>query len=327
MRTPKEYITLVAKGIAMGAADVVPGVSGGTIAFISGIYEELLNSISSFNLGLLKVLRAEGVKGVWKAVNGSFLIALFAGIGISFATLSKVVTHIMDTQPVLLWSFFFGLVIASIIYVGKQVEKWNLLNIIGLLAGGAIAYYITVLPPLTANAEPWFLFLAGMIAICAMILPGISGSFILLLLGAYGTIMEAVAERDLMVIGIVGAGCLVGLLSFARVLKFLFAKYKGVTIATLTGFLVGSLNKLWPWKHVEQIFVKHAGDPEKEEVVNLVERSLLPGDFDQFERAGNEIVSYSEADPQLMYAVLLMIAGASIIFVMEFVAKKMSADA
>jgi putative membrane protein len=192
-RSIKDYIIISLKGMSMGAADVVPGVSGGTIAFISGIYEELLNSISSFNFGLIKVFKKEGIKAVWEKLNGNFLAALFVGIFISIISLAKLIESLLENHPVLIWSFFFGLVLASIIYVGKQITKWNLGSFVLLILGALIAYYITTLNPMVSeNSSPWFLFLSGMIAICAMILPGISGSFILVLLGAYKPVLNAV---------------------------------------------------------------------------------------------------------------------------------------
>lgn len=324
-RSIKDYLLLSAKGLGMGAADVVPGVSGGTVAFITGIYEELLTSISNINLKALKVLKKDGVKDFWMHINGNFFVALFLGIGISLASLAKVTTYLMEEQPVALWSFFFGLVAASIFYVGKQVKEKDAKAFIGFVLGAGTAYWITILPPFVGSDSLVLLFFAGMIAICAMILPGISGSFILLILGAYQTIMTAIDSLDLVVLAVVAAGCVVGLLSFSRVLKWLFEKYESVTIAVLTGFLLGSLNKLWPWKHVESIFVKHAGEP-KEEVVSLVEKNVLPGSFDNMLIEGQEIVGYESADPQVAIAAACMAVGFALIFGIEFIANKFKSD-
>jgi putative membrane protein len=248
-RTIKEYVVIGLKGMAMGAADVVPGVSGGTIAFISGIYEELLTSISSVNLSLLKTLKSDGIKAAWKQVNGSFLLSLFVGIFISIISLAKAIKWMLENEPVLLWSFFFGLVLASVIYIAKQITKWKVLTFVLLVLGAGLAYYITTLNPMmTENSSPLFLFLAAALAICAMILPGISGAFILVLLGAYKPVLAAVNNRDVTSVAIVFAGAIVGLLSFSRVLKWLFTNYKNFTLAVLTGFIIGSLNKIWPWK-------------------------------------------------------------------------------
>ena len=232
----------------MGAADVVPGVSGGTIAFISGIYEELLETINSVNFGVLKTLKNNGIKTAWKSINGNFIVTLFLGIGISIASLAKLISYLLEAHPILIWSFFFGLVLASIVYVGKQVRSWNAGAIVSLTIGTGVAFWITILPPLSSSNELWFIFVSGMIAICAMILPGISGSFILLLMGSYQTVLEAVKDKNLLTIGVFIFGAVIGLLSFSRVLKWMFSKYHDFTIAILTGFLIGSLNKLWPWK-------------------------------------------------------------------------------
>ncbi len=324
------YILVLLKGVAMGAADVVPGVSGGTIAFITGIYEKLLESISAINFGLFKILKKDGLKAAWNSFNGTFLLALFGGVGISLVSLAKVIEWMLVHEPIKLWAFFFGLVLASIIYVGKQIEKWSAAAIIGIILGSVGAYYVTILPPLGSSDEWWYLFVCGMIAVCAMILPGISGSFILLILGAYQPVIEALADRNFSILAVVGAGCLVGLLTFARILKWLFNKFKNVTIAVLTGFLVGSLNKIWPWKKVSRVFVKHQGEPG-EEIVNLEATSILPDHHFQVPKPGayneaGEVLEYVDADPQLVAAMGLMIAGFAVIFLMEFVAKKMGSD-
>ena len=305
-RTIKDYIVLSLKGMAMGAADVVPGVSGGTIAFISGIYEELLGTISNINLKLLTTLRKEGIKAAWKQLNGNFLVALFTGIAISVFSLAKVLKWLLEHQPILLWSFFFGLVLASVIYVGKQIQKWNVLSILFLLIGAAAAYYITTLNPMVSeNSSPWFLFLAGALAICAMILPGISGAFILVLLGAYKSVLEAVNERDIFTIAIVGLGAIVGLLSFSRILKWLFAKFKDYTLAILTGFIVGSLNKIWPWKETLTFRTNSEGVQ-----VPLKQVSIAPNSYD--------------GDPQLLYAIGLAVVGFALILLLEKLAVKKS---
>jgi len=234
----------------MGAADVVPGVSGGTIAFISGIYEELIDSINKVSLNAFKVLKKEGFVAMWQSINGNFLISLLIGIAISVITLAKLIRHLLETQPVLIWAFFFGLVLASIIHVAKQITKWNLVSVILLVLGAFVAYYITTLVPQTAEISSGYIFLSGALAICAMILPGISGSYILLLLGMYKPVLDAIHDKDLKTIGLLGAGAVVGLLSFSRLLKWLFDNYQNLTLATLTGFIIGSLNKIWPWKKV-----------------------------------------------------------------------------
>lgn len=298
-RTIKEYVVIGLKGIAMGAADVVPGVSGGTIAFISGIYEELLGSISNVNVSLLKTLKKEGFKAAWKQVNGNFLLSLFIGIFISILSLAKTIKYLLESEPILLWSFFFGLVLASIFYIAKQITKWNFVAIIALVIGAFLAYFITTLNPLvTESSSLLFMFIAGAIAICAMILPGISGAFILVLLGAYQPILTAVNDRDIKTITAVGLGAIVGLLSFSKVLKWLFANYKNYTLAALTGFIIGSLNKIWPWKETLSWRTNSHGIE-----VPFNEQSVSPFSFD--------------GDPQLLIAIVLAVVGFLLILLME----------
>lgn len=300
----------------MGAADVVPGVSGGTIAFITGIYEELISSINNINIEALHTLRKEGVKAAWNHINGNFFVALFLGIGISIVSLAKGISWLLDNEPVLLWSFFFGLVLASIFFVGKQVKKWGVSRGVAFLIGAVIAYAITVLPASGANDALWYIFLSGSIAICAMILPGISGSFILVLLGSYALVLDAVHEMNLSIIVVFMAGALIGLLSFARLLKVMFAKHHDVTIAVLSGFLLGSLNKIWPWKRVDEVMIKHAGEP-KEEVVNVIEKAVLPSNYTLPELSGSEVIGQIPADSQFWPAVALAVGGAILILALE----------
>lgn len=303
-RSLKDYIILSLKGMAMGAADVVPGVSGGTIAFISGIYEELLNSISSFNLSLLSVLKKEGFNKVWKMVNGPFLLALLIGISISILSFAKLIETLLEKHPIVIWSFFFGLVLASIIYIGKQITNWTKLGVLFLILGALLAFYITTLNPMIlVNSSPWFLFFAGMIAICAMILPGISGSFILVLLGAYKPVLNAINTKDFFNIIVFMAGAVIGLLTFSRVLKWLFSTYKNYTLAVLIGFITGSLNKIWPWKETISWRTNSKG----------VEVAFNTSSISPF--------SY-EGDSQLMMASLLAIIGFCLILLLEKLAIK-----
>ena len=303
-RSLKEYILISLKGIAMGAADVVPGVSGGTIAFISGIYEELLNSISSFNFSLINVFKNEGFKSVWIKVNGNFLVSLFVGILISVLSLAKLIESMLENHPIVIWSFFFGLVLASIIYIGKQITKWTKGSFLCLILGAILAFYITTLNPMvSANSSPWFLFLAGMIAICAMILPGISGSFILVLLGAYKPVLNALNTKDFVSIIIFLVGAVIGLLSFSRILKWLFSTYKNYTLATLTGFIIGSLNKIWPWKETISWRTNSKGIE-----VPFNTASVSPFSF--------------EGDNQLLISIFLMLIGFGLIILLEKLAIK-----
>ncbi|OIQ39974.1 MAG: DUF368 domain-containing protein [Bacteroidetes bacterium MedPE-SWsnd-G1] len=302
-RSFKQYLVISLKGIAMGAADVVPGVSGGTIAFISGIYEELLSSISSIKFSLIGKLKTEGIKSVWNHVNGNFLLALLVGIGISVVSLAKVLSWLLDNEPVLLWSFFFGLVLASVLFIGKSISKWNIRTIVVFLLGTILAYYISTLQPLISDSSSLlYLFIAGSLAICAMILPGISGAFILVLLGAYKTVLEAVHNRDFKIIITVGLGAVVGLLTFSKILKWMFNNYKDLTLAVLTGFVLGSLNKIWPWKKV----IKSKMIEDK--LIILKEQSISPFNF--------------EGENQFVLALILAISGFISIIIMEKIAVK-----
>ncbi len=301
-RTVLQYIFITLKGMAMGAADVVPGVSGGTIAFISGIYEELISSINNVSLSTFKIWKEQGFKAFWNQLNGNFLLALFVGIFISLFSLATLVSWLLENQPILLWSFFFGLVAASIIFVGKAIEKWNVLTVVMLIVGACVAYFVTTLPPNENVASLPFLFLSGAVAVCAMILPGISGAFILVLLGSYKTILDAVHERDIKIVITVGLGAIFGLLSFARLLKWMFKNYKNATLAVLTGFILGSLPKIWPWKKVLE--TKTFGD----KIIPIKEANISPFNF--------------EGDNQLVFAILLAIIGFSLIFILEKFADK-----
>jgi len=288
--------------MAMGAADVVPGVSGGTIAFISGIYEELISSINNINLSLIPTWRKEGFNAFWKQLNGNFLVALFLGIFISLFSLATFVSWLLENHPILLWSFFFGLVAASIFFVGKEIKKWNLQVVFFFVLGSAIAFWVTKLPASENIDSLPYLFLSGALAVCAMILPGISGAFILVLLGSYKTILDAVHERNLITVAVVALGAIFGLLSFARLLKWMFKNYRNVTLALLTGFILGSLNKIWPWKKVLETKVFD------EKIIPIKEQSILPNAF--------------EGDPQLLPAIALAIFGFSLIFILERLAAK-----
>ncbi|MEN8123703.1 MAG: DUF368 domain-containing protein [Bacteroidota bacterium] len=301
-RTLKDYLIISLKGVAMGAADVVPGVSGGTIAFVSGIYEELIDSINQVNFKTIKILKNDGITAAWKSINGNFLLALFIGIFISVVSLAKIIRHLMETQPILLWSFFFGLVLASVIYIAKQITKWRLMTVIMLIVGAIIAYFITIIPPQSMQISNGFIFLAGALAVCAMILPGISGSFILLLIGAYKPVLDAIHYKDFKTLLFLVLGAIVGLLTFSRLLKWLFDHYQNLTLATLTGFIIGSLNKIWPWKKVLQSEIIEG------KVKILQEKSISPFAF--------------EGDNQLLYALLFAAIGIGVILLLERLAVK-----
>lgn len=298
-----DYAVISLKGIAMGAADAVPGVSGGTIAFISGIYEELIKTISGVNLSLFKTLKKEGFSAFWTQLNGNFIVALLSGIIISYVSFMRLAKYLIENHPILIWSFFFGLIVASIFFVGKQINKWNAGVVVSIILGALAAYYITTLPTMADNNSSLFLFFAGALAICAMILPGISGSFILVILGAYKTLSDALHDFDVKKIAVFTFGAIVGLLSFSHILKWLFKHYHNITLALLTGFIFGSLNKIWPWKEV--VTWQTASDGIK---TPLVEKSISPFTFD-----GN---------PQITYAIILMVVGFLTIFILEKIGSK-----
>lgn len=302
----KENLLLFAKGMAMGAADVVPGVSGGTIAFITGIYDKLLNSIRSLNGQAIRLLFAFHFKGFWEHINGTFLFFLLAGVGTSILSLSKIILLLLDKQPILVWSFFFGLVLASTWVVGNSIKKWNIITILMGVVGTAIGYFITVATPTQTPEALWFVFLSGAIAICAMILPGISGSFILLLLGKYEYIYGAIHDKKIAIVATFAVGCAAGILSFSHLLKWLLDRYHNATIALLTGFMLGSLNKVWPWKETLEVFVKHKGEAN-EKVIPLVERNVLPATYE----------ALYQTDACLLYAVLLAIVGFALVYGIE----------
>ena len=267
----KDYGMLMLKGIAMGAADVVPGVSGGTVAFIVGIYEELINSIKSINPTNLKLLFSLRIAEFWKAINANFLLALVSGIAISIFSLAKLITYLLENEPVLVWAFFFGLVLSSTYFVAKTITQWDWKTYLFFVIGTVGAYFITVATPTETPNNLFFIFLCGAIAICAMILPGISGSFILVLLGKYFYIMNAVKSLNIVVMLVFICGAFIGITSFSNVLSFLLRRFHNTTIATLAGFMLGSLNKVWPWKETVETYVDSHGH-----IKPLVEENILP---------------------------------------------------
>ena len=292
--------------MAMGAADVVPGVSGGTIAFITGIYEQLISSISQIDVPLIKKIFGGQLKEVWRQVNGNFLMSLLIGIGISVLTLAQLAHYLLKEHPIFLWSFFFGLVFASVLYIGKQIEKWRLVHVISAVIAIAVAYFITRLTPASGTDNLFYLFLCGSIAISAMILPGISGAFILVLMGAYSTVTKAISDFDLKTVAVFGLGAVIGLLSFSKLLKWLFDRHKNLVLAILTGFITGSLNKVWPWKKILETRMING----KEKIINEI--SVMPWNY--------------EGEALLIYAILFAIAGFILIFVLEYFSKRNSSS-
>lgn len=269
------YLSTFLKGMAMGAADVVPGVSGGTIAFITGIYDTLLESIRRINPSVLGIWKRQGIKAAFEHINGGFLIALFGGVFTSIATLAKLISWLLVTHPIPLWSFFFGLILVSVFHMLKQIEQRSVSRALLLALGVGFAYTITILNPLQLEPTSINVLLAGAIAICAMILPGISGSFILLLIGMYAPVLGAVKSFDINVLALFLTGCVAGLLSFSHVLSWLLKHFRDLTLVFLTGLMLGTLPKIWPWKATVSWRTNSKG-----EQVPLVEHNLTPFDFE-----------------------------------------------
>ncbi|MEM1119281.1 MAG: DUF368 domain-containing protein [Bacteroidota bacterium] len=310
MKNNSSPVALALKGMAMGIAEVIPGVSGGTIAFITGIYEKLINTIKAFHPALIGTFKKEGVKGVWSAINGNFLVTLLIGMATGIVVGVFGVSHLLETYPEMLWAFFFGLIISSVFFIGKQVDGWGISEIIAVVVGTAVAYYITVATPAQGNEALWFVFLSGVIAISALILPGISGSFILLLMGMYSfviptvrTALETFDPESLLIVGTFAVGCLVGLTTFSRVLSWTFKNYKNPTLALLTGFMLGSLNKIWPWRNVLSTRINSKGME-----VPFMTESVLPSNY--------------ESEPFVMAVVICMIIGFLSVFIMERLGSK-----
>lgn len=279
-RTAKEYLGLGLRGVAMGACDVIPGVSGGTMAFILGIYEELISSIRGIGRPefLNPLVRLRFVQAA-RAINLPFLLAVLLGVMTAILSLAKLMTWLLAHYPVYIWSFFFGLVLASVLVVGKRIPKWTPM-LWGALAVTTVGAYILVgLVPTQTPDGLWFIFLSGALAICAMILPGISGSFILLLMSKYQYIVGRVAKissgdatsDDFVVLGTFALGCVIGLVTFAQFLGWLFKRYHDLTVALLTGLMLGSLRKVWPWKETVETIRDRHGD-----LIPIVERNVIP---------------------------------------------------
>ena len=300
------YLPVTLKGILMGAADLIPGVSGGTIAFITGIYETLINALRSINgFALKKLLRFE-YRAFWKTINGDFLASLLLGILISVVTLSGSIVYLLEQHTLFLLSFFFGLIIASAVIITRKVRTHSLSAWIAGIAGTITAFFVTSLSPVATPDSLWFIFISGAIAICAMILPGISGSFILLLLGKYAFILESIKDLNLTVIVIFCADCLTGLLSFVRMLSRLLQRYHDQTMLLLAGVMIGSLTKIWPWKTPSAETL-----PDGEKAL-LFSTNIMPETYRQL----------TGTDPQVLPALALMTTGLLLVFILEFISAK-----
>jgi len=286
-RTLKHRFALFFKGAAMGAADVVPGVSGGTVAFITGIYEELVDSLSAIDLAALKLLFQGKPGEAWQHINGTFLLLVFGGILLSILSLAKLISWVLLHHPKMIWGYFLGLIIASVVYIGRGVAPNCWRNWLAFVLGTMLAYWITAMSQIQLVPMPLTIFIAGAVAICAMVLPGISGSFILLILGMYHPIIDALKDLNGTVLIVFLLGCITGLISFTHLLSWLLHHYRQLMLALLTGFMLGSLNKVWPWK-----ISQAPGD-------DTPTRNLLPGNYQ----------TLTQNDPQLGLVVMMVLIG------------------
>jgi len=307
MRHFSQYLILFFKGLAMGAADVVPGVSGGTIAFVSGIYIELIDTIKSVNIQALRVLKSQGLAAAWRHINGNFLVVLLSGILTSLFSLAVVMQFLLAEHPLPLWSFFVGLIVGSVIYLLRQYRFAHWREYLLFVTGIAIAWGISVAPSVQLEGTLATMFFAGSIALCAMILPGISGSFILMLLGLYPVFIGAIAELQLDILMVFGLGGIIGLAVFSRVLSWLLAHYEVPVIAMMCGFLVGSLNIIWPWKQVLESVVSHSG-----KTIVLSAQNLRPSQYTQL----------VGMDAQTLLSVTAMLAGLILVLGLEYVGSR-----
>ena len=289
----------------MGGADVIPGVSGGTIAFITGIYDELIYSLKSIDLSVIQLLFKFRIGEAWQKVNAAFLLAILTGMITSLLTLSKLMTYVLKTYPIQTWSFFMGLILVSSMLIFRDIKKWNIGIIISVLTGAVTAYGITILSPSETPNHLGFIFLCGSLAICAMILPGISGAFILLLIGKYEFMILSLVNFEWAVITVFVAGCVFGLTIFSKFLSWVLQHYRYPTIGMLAGFMLGSLNKVWPWKEVTAFRIDHLGNQ-----VPAFDKSVLP--FRYYEVTGN--------NPLIFHAILFAAMGILLVVGIEKVA-------
>lgn len=309
-------LSLILKGGAMGIAEVIPGVSGGTIAFISGIYERLLNAVKAFGPGLIGVHRREGLDGVWRAVDGGFLALLLAGMAMGILVGVFGVSWMLEHYPPLIWAFFFGLILASILFMAKRIGQWRAGEVGLFVLGAILAYAITTLTPANGNEALWFVFLCGAIAISALMLPGISGSFMLLVLGMYQFIVQDTLKGllvgftldKLLILSVFALGCLTGMMTMSRLLSWTFKRYRSLTLAILTGFLVGSLNKVYPWRNAEDWLRDSSGQ------VVMAADGLTP---EKILSEVNVLPSGYEGDPLVLGAILTCVLGFLLVYAFD----------
>jgi putative membrane protein len=303
----RELATIYLRGLAMGVADLIPGVSGGTIALVTGIYDRLIGAFAAMDLNALRLFLRGDWRGAWRAVDGSFLVSLLCGIATSVLSLASVLAHLLETAPHLVWALFMGLILASILHMVRSIAGWRPIHALWLLAGAVVAWWLTHLGAVEVNATPGWVALCGMLAICAWILPGISGSFILLVLGMYEHIIDAVRSLDFPVLLTFALGCGCGLLAFTHVLRWGLRHYHGPIMGVLTGFLVGSLPLLWPWKLVTAYAVSPSGRRHA-----IEQELLMPRQY--AELAGQ--------DPQLIACVLLAVTGFLLVLALELLGSR-----
>ena len=310
MKDFRQYITFFFKGIGMGAANVIPGVSGGTIALITGIYERLIIALKSFDIKAFKLLISGKFRDLSKHIDLNFILAVFTGIGFSIITLAKLLEYLFEYYPIFLWSFFFGLILASVYYVGVTVKSWGLGQIICIISGTLIAVSISLVNPTTENDGYIYLILCGIVAISSMILPGLSGSFILILMGNYLLVLKAITQFDLNILMPFGIGCIIGLLVFSHFLAWVFKKFRDGTISLLSGFILGSLFILWPWKN--EIYLKDS--------LGI----FVLKDDQKVIQGYNWVLPNMEMETFI--AIMIMIFGVLSIWAIEFFSKKLTGE-
>ncbi|MFL2643941.1 MAG: DUF368 domain-containing protein [Flavobacteriales bacterium] len=285
----KYYIAVSLKGMAMGAADAVPGISGGTIALLLGIYEELISTIGNINLSLFRDLKEHGINSFWKKINGNFLLSLIIGMGISLVTFVKITAYLFDKHPILIWSFFFGLVLATIYVLYKLIKSWNYINLIFVVATTFISIYISGISIIVdIDIDLIYILICGIIAASAMIIPGISGALILVILGLYPTMINAINNLEFDKIITFASGSIIGLLSFSKIIKWMLSINSSLTYSILLGFVIGSLSKVWPWK-------------------SELEQNILPSSY--------------IGENYLFYSIILISIGFLLIFLLEKIQK------
>ncbi len=311
-------VIVAIKGVCMGAADVIPGVSGGTIAFIMGIYDEFVGALASINTEALKLLLSGKFKAFWKHINGSFLLSLGIGIGVSIICLARAMQYFLECHPIQTWAFFFGLIVASSVLIIRGIKGWGIREILFGVFGVILGAVICTLTPTQTPNDLWFIFLSGALAICAMVLPGISGSFILLILGKYEFIMGAISDlisginfgQNLLILSVFGVGVIVGILAFSKFLHWLLARWQKETVIVLAGFIIGSLVKVWPWNNMDVIVISQFPN------LAIMQESGAPGLAEAIKEY-KEIVDYMIRD-----AVVFAVLGFALVTGIDLISKK-----